>query len=162
MKNKKAEREQAKEVAQQSRKKRIVCLKVSVYVSAGNLASPHLPPRPFFIQLLQYTLQRETNVVEWGWGGGGKDSSSAKRKREVLVWHCAVMGNSCLLLGLLTLFNRFSWLGMQDLDHRNRYSWELSCRCLHRHTSMAELTEDCRTAVAVDSWHSPTVGPSCW
>ena len=32
------------------------------YVSAGNLA-PAPPSRPFFIQLLQYTLQRET------WGG---------------------------------------------------------------------------------------------
>lgn len=55
-----------------------MCLKVSVYicyVSVGNLApgppptfQPPSLPRPFFIQLLQYTLQRETRVVEFGGG----------------------------------------------------------------------------------------------
>lgn len=99
-----------------------MCLKVSVcicYVSAGNLA-PLPPPRPFFIQLLQYTLQRETRVVEWGmgvaWIAAGK-TADLQRERDCAV---IVMGSSCPLLGLLTSFNRFAWLGTQERDHRHR------------------------------------------
>lgn len=73
--------------------------------------------RPFFIELLQYTLQRETGGIAWRWGGvGGGGMSSSRRdssamKKKGFCWDTVqLMVNSYLLLGLPTLFNRlFCW-----------------------------------------------------
>lgn len=110
------------------------CVYLFCDVSAGNLAS--LPPPGYFSCNYCSTHCRERyNGSGVGVGVAWTVVENMADEKWNLLWSGAVEGNSWPFLGSHALFKRFTRLGMQEWEQRNR-EWELMCRWMHMHISV--------------------------